>query len=195
MFYQRTWLSADVHLNRINSTVTHIRNREVDHTISSKKRDRSGSDDKPAIGFPCILLPAKFTIPNALLILFFPLYTFCNQFDIFTVCTADNRILSDLYVVRDKGACYDCTFFYFHTRHQYTVNNLCSRCYFCSCKQDRVLNQTIHDTSLCDKCSLYTRLRTDILWQRIGILGIDLPGTVGKIQCIVLIQQIHIGFP
>ncbi len=63
-----------------------------------------------------MLLPAKFTIPNALLILFFPLYTFCNQFDIFTVCTADNRILSDLYVVRDKGACYDCTFFYFHTR-------------------------------------------------------------------------------
>ena len=42
VFYERTRFSANINLHYINSTVTHIRNREVDHTISSEKRDRSG---------------------------------------------------------------------------------------------------------------------------------------------------------
>ena len=58
----------------------------------------------------CTSFLAKLIIPNALLILLFPLYTFCNQFDILTVCTADYGILSDLYLIGNKCTGYDCTF-------------------------------------------------------------------------------------
>ena len=42
VFYERTRFSTNINLHYINSTVTHIRNREVDYTISSKERE--GSD-------------------------------------------------------------------------------------------------------------------------------------------------------
>ena len=39
VFYERTRFSTNINLHYINSTVTHIRNREVDYTISSKERE------------------------------------------------------------------------------------------------------------------------------------------------------------
>ena len=37
VFYERTRFSANINLHYINSTVTHVRNRKVDHTISSEE--------------------------------------------------------------------------------------------------------------------------------------------------------------
>ena len=41
MFYKGTGFSADIHLHDINTTVTHIGNRKVDHTVSSEERKSS----------------------------------------------------------------------------------------------------------------------------------------------------------
>ena len=41
MFYEGTRFSADVNLHYINPTVTHIRNRKVDHAVSSEERKSS----------------------------------------------------------------------------------------------------------------------------------------------------------
>ena len=64
------------------------------------------------------------TIPNALAILFYPLYTFGHEFDIFTVCTAYNSILANLDIISNKCTLNNCAGGNFYAWHQYTVNDL-----------------------------------------------------------------------
>ena len=49
------------------------------------------------------------TIPNALAMLFYPLYTFGHKLDVLTVSAADNSTLSDFDIVSNKCTPYNGT--------------------------------------------------------------------------------------
>ena len=114
--------------------------------------------EKAPIGRYCcipstlIWVPEDVTIPNALAILFYPLYTFGHEFDIFTVWTAHNSILADFDIVGNKSTLYNGTSFNFYARHQHTVNDLCAFSDFASGEQHGMFDFTLYNTALCDEC-------------------------------------------
>src|SRR5699024_1497288 len=81
-----------------------------------------------------IWFPAKLMIPNALAILFYPLYTFGYQFDMLAVRTADHGLFADLYVVSYQSSGYHGAFFNYDTGHEDAVNDLCAGADFSACK-------------------------------------------------------------
>ena len=95
-------------------------------------------DGTAAVPSTLIWVPEDVTIPNALAILFYPLYTFGHEFDVFAVSTADNCIFTDLDIVGNECALYNCTGCYFYAWHQYTVNDLSAFTYGTSGKQYRM---------------------------------------------------------
>ena len=75
MLGERTRLSADIYLNTVNAAVAHIRDWKVDHTITSQERKCAYG----TVGLHTLYMyvsSGKITIPNALLILFFPFTRF-----------------------------------------------------------------------------------------------------------------------
>src|SRR5699024_3331939 len=139
--------------------------------------------------------PAKLTIPKAWLILFFPLYTFCDKFDMFAVSASDNSIFPDLDIVRDKCALNDCAFLNLGTRHQYAVDDFGSGGYLCSGEQNGVLNFAVDHASLCNECLLDLGVSSYVLRKRRHILCVDLPARIVKVELIVLAEKIHICLP
>ena len=68
-----------------------VRDRKVDHTVSAQERECSDRTDNPAALLLVIrLLGEVYNTQMHCYILFFPLYTFCYEFDVLAVCTAYN---------------------------------------------------------------------------------------------------------
>ena len=63
---------------------------------------------------------------------------------------SDNSIFSDLDTVRHKSAGYRRAFRDFRIRHDDTVNDLCAVSNPGSGKQNRILDSSVDDTSLCN---------------------------------------------
>ena len=120
-------------------------------------------DDTAASPSTLIWVPEDVTIPNALAILFYPLYTFGHEFDVFAVCTADNSIFADLDIVGNKCTLYNCAGCYFYAWHQYTVNDLSTFADFASGKQYRIAYFTFNNTALCDKSFVDLGIWSDVL--------------------------------
>ena len=80
--------------------------------------------------------------------LFYPLYTFGHEFDIFTVCAADNSILTDLDIIGNKSTPYNCACSYFYAWHQYTVDDLGTFADLTSGEQYRMIYFTLYNTAL-----------------------------------------------
>src|SRR5699024_12430945 len=99
-------------------------------------------------------------IPNALAILFYPLYTFGYQFDMLAVRTAEHGLFADLYVVSYQSSGYHGAFFNYDTGHEDAVNDLCAGADFSACKLDGVANLALNDTALGDKSLIDLGVRT-----------------------------------
>ena len=83
-------------------------------------------------------------IPNALYILFCPLYTFRDKLDMFAVRVTHNSACADADTVCNEYTVYNCAFFYNCTRHQYTVDNFGIRANLYAGKEYGVFNLTFN---------------------------------------------------
>ena len=94
VFYNGTRFVIDINLDTVNIAVSHVGDREVNDSVSAKEGKRADR----AIILHTIYInisPGRFTIPNALYILFCPLYTFRYKLDVLAVWIAYNSTLAD----------------------------------------------------------------------------------------------------
>ena len=125
-----------------------------------------------------MFLDDEFTIPNALYILFGPLYSSRDQLDVLTVSTSYKSTLADVYAIGNKGTYYDSTILHNGTRHKYTVNYLCTWSYLSSGKDYGIGNLAFNYTALGYVSVLDPGLCANILRKCGYIFGLNFPGKV-----------------
>ena len=68
---------------------------------------------------------------------------FRNQFDVLAVSMSYDSILVDLNSIGNECTCHNCALAYFHTRHQYTVNDLGTCTNSGPCEQYGILDLSV----------------------------------------------------
>ena len=110
-------------------------------------------------------------------------------------CAAYNSILTDLNAVGDERPRNACALLNINARHKHAVYDLCPGSDRGACEQDGILYLAVDLAALCDESAVDIGVRPDIMRKGISVFRVNLPGGIIEIQLIILVQEIHIGFP